>query len=85
MKSRNDNFDLKSSSRLLDGRENGRLKDFKLRQAIEERTQGNFGNVDELNFDITKIRLVNAGKGIADRIETFLEQDFNSREENKSF
>ena len=81
MKSRNDNFDLKSSSRLLDGRENGRLKDFKLRQAIEERTQGNFGNVDELNFDITKIRLVNAGKGIADRIETFLEQDFNSREE----
>ena len=81
MKSRNDNFDLKSSSRLLDGRENGRLKDFKLRQAIEERTQGNFGNVDELNFDITKIRLVNAGKGIANRIETFLEQDFNSREE----
>jgi hypothetical protein len=81
MKSRNDNFDLKSSSRLLNGSENGRVQDFKLKQDIEKRTQGNFGNVDELNFDITKIRLVNAGKGIAKRIEKFLEQDFNSREE----
>ena len=76
-----DIFNLKSSSRLLDGRPGGRKKDADLRSEVDRRKDGSFGDNIELDFDITKIRLVNAGKGIANKIEKFLEQDFNSKEE----
>jgi hypothetical protein len=77
-------FDLVGSKRILQGGKNGPKYQYNLGLKIDARKKANLPGKIDIDFEISKLKLVNAGQGIALKIEKFLQQEFSSVQEKQA-
>ena len=77
-------FDLVGSIRILQGGKNGPKYQNDLSVKIDNRKKASLPGKIDIDFEIDKLKLVNAGQGIALRIEKFLQQEFGSIQEKQA-
>ncbi len=77
-------FDLVGSRRILQGGKNGPKYQYDLSLKVDARKKANLPGKIDIDFEVSKLKLVNAGKGIALKIEKFLQQEFDTVQEKQA-